>query len=470
MILSIQEFIGHFHPVLVHLPIGILIMAGVFEWLSRKEKYISLNKAVEISLLLGMLAAIASCISGLLLSQSGDYDEQTVDWHKWLGITVACIAALSWYCKKKQKLVAIHFPLTIILFLLIIITGHLGGTLTHGDGYLINSFNSTAKDVKETKPLIADVQNAFLYKDLVAPLLQAKCYNCHGEKKQKGKLRLDNIADLLKGGKDGKIIDTVTIEKSEILKRLLLPKEDEHHMPPKEKGQLTAAEINLLHFWIQNGLSADKKVNQFNQTEKEKQWLASFQGDDNVAIRFSSDIPDTPVEKPDEAVIEQLKNNGVVVTQVAKTSNYLSVNFITATNTGDKEIALLEKLKIQLIWLKLPNAKLSDAAFASLGKLTRLIKLDISNTAITDKSLSQLNNLTQLQSLNLVGTNITAIGLSTLKDLKKLKHIYLFKSGTDKHDFAMLKKIFPDAAIDTGGYQVPLLHEDTILIKPIPKK
>ena len=110
-----------------------------------------------------------------------------------------------------------------------------------------------------------------------------------------------------------------------------MPKEDEHHMPPKEKGQLTAAEINLLHWWIQNGVSTDKKVNQVSQTEKEKQWLASFQGDNSITIKPSSDIPETEVEKPDEAVIEQLKSNGVVVTQVAKTPLFFNCS-ITASS------------------------------------------------------------------------------------------------------------------------------------------
>ena len=50
MLLSIPEFIGHFHPLLVHLPIGILLTGLFLQWLSRKEKYKNLQEAVPVVL------------------------------------------------------------------------------------------------------------------------------------------------------------------------------------------------------------------------------------------------------------------------------------------------------------------------------------------------------------------------------------------------------------------------------------
>ena len=37
----------------------------------------------------------------------------------------------------------------------------------------------------------------------VRPLLAEKCYSCHGDKKQKGGLRLDSLEAILKGGESG---------------------------------------------------------------------------------------------------------------------------------------------------------------------------------------------------------------------------------------------------------------------------
>jgi hypothetical protein len=81
---NLTEFIGRFHPVLVHLPIGVLLLAALFQWLSRKEKYQSLSFAVSISLFWGMISAILACISGYLLSNSGDYDGDLVSILLWV--------------------------------------------------------------------------------------------------------------------------------------------------------------------------------------------------------------------------------------------------------------------------------------------------------------------------------------------------------------------------------------------------
>ncbi|HEY8734466.1 MAG TPA: hypothetical protein VIL90_07880, partial [Puia sp.] len=68
MLLSIPEFIGHLHPVLVHLPIGILLTGLFLQWLSGKEKYKPVLQAVPVVLLGGAIAAVLSCITGYVLS------------------------------------------------------------------------------------------------------------------------------------------------------------------------------------------------------------------------------------------------------------------------------------------------------------------------------------------------------------------------------------------------------------------
>ena len=94
MFLSITEFIGRFHVVLVHLPIGFLLIGLLLQWLSSKEKYQVSPQVIKVVMLSGMIAAILSCITGYLLSQSGDYDEDLVGWHMWMGISVAAISIL----------------------------------------------------------------------------------------------------------------------------------------------------------------------------------------------------------------------------------------------------------------------------------------------------------------------------------------------------------------------------------------
>src|SRR5438046_2677947 len=157
------EFFGHFHVVLVHLPIGILLLACVFQWLERKPKFSSLHAATGIAFLIGMICAIFSAITGYLLSLSGDYDEQLVNTHKWFGISVAAVSIIMFYLHRRSVAAITQFSASVLLFLLIIITGHLGGSLTHGSDYLTKSLSgSTDTSSIQLKP-IPNVQEAVVY-------------------------------------------------------------------------------------------------------------------------------------------------------------------------------------------------------------------------------------------------------------------------------------------------------------------
>ena len=50
--------------------------------------------------------------------------------------------------------------------------------------------------------LASDAERARLqfFESEIRPLLAKRCYECHGDKKQKSGLRLDNIAHILAGG------------------------------------------------------------------------------------------------------------------------------------------------------------------------------------------------------------------------------------------------------------------------------
>jgi uncharacterized membrane protein/mono/diheme cytochrome c family protein len=461
---SITEFIGHFHPVLVHLPIGILLLAGLLQFLSRKKKYQSLQQATGIALLAGMISAVITCISGFLLAQSGEYDAALAGRHQWLGIGTAVVSVAAYYLHKRNN------PLTqwamLLLVVLIIITGHLGGTLTHGAGYLTSAFTTGGQSTgaMERKP-ITNVQEAVLYKDIIQPVLQEKCYSCHGAAKQKGKLRLDTPEFITIGGKNGKTLVAGKADESNLIKKIGLPPGNEGHMPPKEKPQLTKEEIDLLRWWISSGASFDKKVKDLPQPAKIKVVLTSLQSGNAKEQPSPSFIPDTPVEKADTAIIAQLKKRGIAVVPVAQNSNYLSASFIAVDTVTAKDIAALIPVSRQLIWLKLGNTRVTDAALHELDKLTALTRLSLERTAITDESTERIKSLTLLQYLNLSGTAVSSRGLALLTGLKKLQYLYIYGIAITADEFNRLAKNLPATRIDTGGYKVPVLASDTTLVK-----
>jgi len=461
------ESLGHFHVVLVHLPIGILLLACVFQWLERRPKFSSLHTATKIALLIGMICAIFSALTGYLLSFSGDYDESLVIAHQWFGISVAVVSIAMFYFHSKATPVRIQVSVSILLFLLIIITGHLGGSLTHGSNYLTTSWTLSPDTVVQRKP-IPNVQEAMIYSDVIQPVLQTKCYSCHGKNKQKGKLRMDDSLRLMKGGKDGPVIIPGHAEKSEMAKRLSLPRNDDDHMPPGEKPQPTEQEIALIHWWIEAGAPFDKKVKEIDQPEEIKPALLALQNVHPKKI-IVPDIPAKPVAMADDKALKKLKEIGAVVEPVAQNTNYLQANFVTVIHAGDKEIQLLLPLKEQLIELKLGNTSVTDASLEVIAGFKNLMRLQLDYTKITDKGLANLKELQNLRYLNLVGTAVTEKGVLQLKDLTSLRSIYLYQTAVKKSEWSDLKKAFPRALIDSGGYIVPLLPTDTTEVTP-PKR
>ncbi|HMI65517.1 MAG TPA: DUF2231 domain-containing protein, partial [Cyclobacteriaceae bacterium] len=176
--MSLAEYIGHLHPVLVHLPIGILLTAILFDWLSHRKGFRKLRKSVQGMLFLGFVSAAMSAFTGYLLSQSGDYDAALLNLHQWLGISVAVLSlvVLLLRRRKEREIKLATSVLMVGLAILIALTGHAGGSLTHGADYLkppaIATWFGTERE-KEFLP--ADLKSAVLYSDLVAPIIKAKC-------------------------------------------------------------------------------------------------------------------------------------------------------------------------------------------------------------------------------------------------------------------------------------------------------
>ncbi|RYZ62097.1 MAG: hypothetical protein EOO14_03270, partial [Chitinophagaceae bacterium] len=314
MLLSITEFIGRFHPALVHLPIGILLMGILLQWLSASPKYNVSDAVVRIVLLIGTACAILSCITGFFLSSSDDYETDLVSLHMWMGIGVAAASLLFLQrilTKRKDSTTKLT---SISLLVLIVLTGHFGGSLTHGPDYLTAALKSDEDTLVVHKP-IANIQEAVVYEDIIKPVLQYRCYTCHSSKKQKGGLRVDEPSLLLQGGKGGEAILSGRATESELLQRMLLPLEDDDHMPPKAKPQPKESEIALIHWWIENGADFTKKVKDLPQPEKLVPVLAALQTGNEKPIAPAL-IPATAVEAADANAVKAVKASGAVVIPV----------------------------------------------------------------------------------------------------------------------------------------------------------
>lgn len=451
------EFIGHFHPVIVHLPIGILLIAALFYGLSQNSKYQALRPAVSVSLLLGTISAVVACLTGWLLSTTDDYDTAMVEKHQWLGIATAAIAWICYACERRN--VRYSSFVIVLMVLMISVTGHLGGSITHGDGYLTEAFYNYSGSGDNITP-IANVQEALVYDDVIQPILATRCYSCHGQRKQKGGLRLDEKDFILKGGKNGAVIILGDAGSSELVQRIFLPHENEDHMPPKEKPQLTAAQKDLIKWWIAEGAPFNKKISDLNQSPDVTLLLAAL-GKGNGASKLSSSVPEEPVEEAPADALAKLVTHGAIVVPVAQNSHYLSVNLVNAEASNDSVMTLLQTIGKQIVWLKTGTYPVDGEGLKKIGQLRNLTRLQISNLKGSQNELQHLDGLKNLQYLNLTGAKLTRENAKALQSLSSLKNLFLYQSGISSAEYSELSKSLKGVQIDTGAYFVPTFASDT---------
>lgn len=466
-------FIGRFHPVLVHLPIGFLLLAGLLEIGRLANKIEVKESTITFVLFWSAIGATFSCLAGYLLSLGGGYEANLLEKHKWQGIWVAVASWIAWMAKsefvisKIPLLSLFYLPGLLIGGLFTMIAGHYGGSLTHGEGYLtqetpepfrgwLGMEPKPEKGADEIKP-IADVNNALVFQDVVNPIIKARCVQCHNANKSKGDLRMDNSEFLKKGGENGPVFVAGKGEESELIKRCLLPLEDENHMPPKGKTQLTEGQVAILSWWIDQGAPFDKKVAELKATDAVKPALAALSSSQSTVggSQLASTSKESPVlslkvPAPDAKAVDALKKTGLLVMPIATGSNLLEVNAVNVGSLTDAQVALLEPLKEQIIWLKIGDTKITDQAAANLSKLKNLQKLHVENTAITDATIRQIKTLSYLEYLNLVNTQVTDAGIKELATSKSLLSLHVWKSKVTEAGVAALKQAKPNVDVTIG--------------------
>ena len=220
-------------------------------WISEK----SWKESGRIFLLLGSNFAGITIVAGLILATE-DYEGNSLDWHKWLGIISLSLAVYIYFLAKNSSITL--KVLSSSLAIVLILTGHFGANLTHGEDFLLAPIQS--KEVKQVA-----LEDAEIFQHVVMPIFEAKCISCHKEGKIKGELRMDDLEALKKGGESGPFLVPGDPENSIFLQKIHLPLEDEEHMPPKNKVQLSEEEIEILKTWVATGATFEQKVNDLSE-------------------------------------------------------------------------------------------------------------------------------------------------------------------------------------------------------------
>ncbi|MFC4722277.1 DUF1549 domain-containing protein [Geojedonia litorea] len=278
----ILQFLGRLHPLLVHFPIGLLLIGFILELLTINGRRKGLRDGINHMVYIGAGFAVFSALFGWFLKNQEDYSGNLADNHQYIGIATAVLAVttalvLKYSLKNSPvnlKAYRIVFFVTVIV---LTITGHLGANLTHGEGYLSSILpgNKGYYTSKVSGTLLAEFKTTDSLSELqkdklnleVRAIFAHKCYQCHSDNKQKGGLSLDTKAGVFKGGESGLAIVTGKSEESEIYKRISLPAGHKDVMPTKGK-LLTSNEIALVKLWIDEGAHwSDQAVKVFPEAE-----------------------------------------------------------------------------------------------------------------------------------------------------------------------------------------------------------
>lgn len=263
------QFFGRLHPLIVHFPVALLIAALLLEAIGLKKRNHELRKATNILLLTGAASAVMAVAFGWLLEAQDQYSGDLLTVHKWTGIATAILATLTllihhrMLLRNQWGLLSAYRTALVVTVLGVSLAGHFGASLTHGGDFLTSVLPWNAVDdiprnpdfdltvFTQTSGELTDTQIADLNLE-VRSIFAHNCYKCHSSAKTKGELRLDKKELAFKGGESGQVITPGHPEESEIIRRLLLPRDDEDAMPQKGKS-LTSQEIATLQFWIKSG-------------------------------------------------------------------------------------------------------------------------------------------------------------------------------------------------------------------------
>lgn len=424
---------GRTHPLLLHFPIVLLLVLAVLYWFPKSignEGFRQLKFFLSITLLLTGL----SVVTGLFLSTEPGYVTEEIQLHKWTGVGVFWLATAWWLVMYKSKLVG--KVCTVGVLILVLITGHLGASLTHGEDFLLAHLQ---KDPQVTP---VSYQDALAFEHVIQPIFNQKCISCHKASKQKGELRLDQISYIQKGGESGELFDYQTPENSLLLQRIHLPLADEDHMPPKGKPQLTSAELAILTAWIKESADFEMKLVDFSSESELK----------NLTLGFFEEINEKSYsfEPASKKQIDGLRNEYTHINPVYPESPALVVRLFGKDKYRPENLSNLQPIQKQVVDLNLSKLPIKDGDLKIISKFENLEKLNLASTEITGQSLVELQELKSLRQLSLVGNTLSEAGWNNLLQLKDLNKLFIWNTNVSEEILEALENALPHTQIETG--------------------
>lgn len=440
------QSLGRMHPLMLHFPIALLLLALLMEFFRFAPKYKDQEFYQSFTKNLFLFAALTSLITalmGLFLSLEEGYSGDVLDRHKWSGAAMVFFASIlysirnrPWY---REKIARISSGLTAAT---LILAAHFGATLTHGDDFILGP-------VLAARTVTVSFEDAQVFDHLILPILEKKCTSCHNASKSKGELVLTTKENFLKGGETGVIFVGGDPEESLLFQRMHLPLDDEEHMPPSNKPQLTAEEKALIEQWIKSNLPFETRVATLPASDSLRMMAVNF-----LNPISTEEIYDFPKANPE--TVEKLNNEYRVLTPVSRDSPALDVTLFSKANYTSASLEELLAVSDQIVSLNLSKMPVSDAEMKTVAQFKNLNRLNLNFTEISGKGLERLVSLKKLRHLSLSGTSVDFASLqSMMKDFSSLQSLTVWDTPVTPDEVEDLRKEHVGISLVTGRVETP---------------
>ena len=242
---ALLSILGNFHILALHIPAAVLLVVPLFEFFERHEQATATVRRLSVFSAAGTWGSV---LCGILHAHYNGFAGDSVQLHLWGGIAASAFAGVASLALAQGF--RLRLATQVAAILVMGFAAHVGGELVHEEGFPFKPNKVAAPKKEETPRVVTTSQKRDDYTQVIRPILEAHCVECHGAKKVKGKLRMDTLEGLKKGGSEGSAFVAGDLKKSLMHVRVTLDPTDDEFMPT-EGTPLTKEQVNALALWIE---------------------------------------------------------------------------------------------------------------------------------------------------------------------------------------------------------------------------
>lgn len=450
MLIEFLDFLGSLHPLIVHLPIGIVLLTIAIDVFMRNKNN-SVHRVITMGWFFSFFSGLLAALFGWFLGDNGYYFESQINIHRWSGVAFVGLCFIIWLLRYINFRFSKSFNRSVNLttILLLMITGHFGGEMTHGQNYLFENLPYVQKKISViplSEAKRSETDSLFVFEDLVYPVLEEKCMACHNQNRAYGGLNMSALETMVKGGNSGAGIQNGKPFESLIYKRVSFPHDHPKFMPPSGVP-LSYDQIATLEWWIDNGAEKQMPVTLARNDAKIQRLMELQYGLD---LREKTYLETLALTSPTPEELKTIQGEEYIWRFLNPEQSFLDLKF-TKKKIETNDLLKIQSIKKNVTWLNLTDCMLNDNHLSYLSDFPNLTRLKIQkNPLVTNKGIEALQNLENLTELNLYGTRVSNAALNTLGQMESLKKLFLWNTRITAKAIADFKAQHPDVEVISG--------------------